>query len=67
MNFLKKGRGSRYFFSRHIDGHHELKRWRIVVHGTIDGYSRMITYLQCNNNNLAATVLHLFLDAISVR
>ena len=26
----------------------------------------MITYLQCNNNNLAATVLHLFLDSISI-
>ena len=32
----------------------------------IDGYSRMITYLQCNNNNLAATVLHLLLDAILI-
>ena len=29
----------------HIDGHHSLIRWRIVVHGGIDGYSRMITYL----------------------
>ena len=50
-------------FSRHIDGHHKLKRWRIVIHGTIDG---LITYLQCNNNNLAATVLHLLIGAISI-
>ena len=26
----------------------------------------MIRYLQCNNNNLAATVLHLFLNTISI-
>ena len=56
----------KYFFSRHIDSHHKLICWRLVIQGAIDGYSRMITYLQCNNNNLAATVLHLFLDAISI-
>ena len=33
---------------------------------TIEWYSRIITYLQCNNNNLAATVLDLFIDAISI-
>ena len=26
----------------------------------------MIRFLQCNNNNLAATVLHLFIGAISI-
>ena len=26
----------------------------------------MITYLQCNNNNLAATVLHLLINSISI-
>ena len=26
----------------------------------------MITYLQCNNNNLAVIVLHIFIDAISI-
>ena len=29
----------------HIDGRHRLIRWRIVVHGGIDGYSRLIVYL----------------------
>ena len=29
----------------HIDGHHSLIRWHVVVHGGIDGFSRMITYL----------------------
>ena len=40
----------------HIDGNHKLIRWRFVVHGGIDGYSRMITYLKCANNNRAETV-----------
>ena len=31
----------------HIDDHHSLIRWRFVIHGGIDGFSRMIVYLQC--------------------
>ena len=53
-------------FSRHINGHHKLKRRRIVIHCTIDRYSQMTTHLQCNNSNLAATVLHLFIYVISI-
>ena len=52
------------FFSGQICGHHILIRRRLMIDGAIDGYSQMIMYLQCNNNNLAATVLHLFLEAI---
>ena len=48
----------------HIDGHHSLIRWRLVVHGAIDGYSRMITYLSCSNNNLSSTVYRLFMSAV---
>ncbi|XP_019849774.1 PREDICTED: uncharacterized protein LOC109580730 isoform X2 [Amphimedon queenslandica] len=48
----------------HIDGNHKLIRWRIVVHGCIDGYSRRIIYLQARDNNKAATVLQLFTDAV---
>jgi hypothetical protein len=40
-----------------------LIRWGIVIHGFIDGYSRLITGLRASDNNLAATVLNLFLDA----
>ena len=32
----------------HIDGHHSLIRWRMVVHGGIDGYSRMVA---CSTTN----------------
>ena len=35
-------------------------RWRLVVHGAIDGFSRLIVYLQCNNNNKSSTVLGAF-------
>ena len=39
-------------------------RWRFVLHGGIDGYSRTIVYLGCADNNKADTVLSLFVEAI---
>ena len=51
---------------RHIDGHHKLIRWRLVIHGAIDGYSRLITYLRCSTNNKASTVFELFRQAIEI-
>lgn len=41
-------------------------RWRIVVHGGIDGFSRLIVYLSAATNNRAATVLQSFLEAVQV-
>ena len=41
----------------HIDGNHKLIKYRIVVHGAIDGYSRVVMYLTCSDNNRASTVL----------
>ena len=49
----------------HIDGNHKLIRWRLVVHGGIDGYSRTITFLKCHSNNRAATVLSAFCDGVA--
>ena len=44
----------------HIDGNHALIRWKFVVHGCIDGFSRRIMYLLCADNNRAATVSSVF-------
>ena len=44
----------------HIDTHHSLVRWRLVIAGGIDGYSRLITYLQCFDNNRASTIVQCF-------
>ncbi|KAL5493568.1 hypothetical protein EMCRGX_G014772 [Ephydatia muelleri] len=48
----------------HIDGNHKLIRWRFVIHGCIDGYSRRIVYLHCCDNNRADTVLQLFIEGV---
>ena len=47
-----------------IDGNHKLIRWKMVIHGAIDGYSRTIVYLKCSNNNQASTVLECFRTAV---
>ena len=47
----------------HVDGYHKLIRWRMVIHGAIDGYSRLITFLKVATNNMASTVLSAFLTA----
>ncbi|KAF7343958.1 hypothetical protein MVEN_01685000 [Mycena venus] len=47
----------------HHDGQHGLIRWGIIIHGFIDGYSRLITGLRASDNNRAQTVLDVFLAA----
>ena len=48
----------------HIDGYHKLIRWRLVIHGGIDGYSRVPVYLKVASNNKAVTVFNAFLQAV---
>ncbi len=48
----------------HLDGYHKLIRWNIVIHGGIDGYSRLITYLRASSNNYATSVLSAFMSAV---
>ena len=48
----------------HIDGHHKLIRWRLVIHGGIDGFSRLIMYLKVASNNRSDTVLRAFVEAV---
>ena len=37
----------------------------MVVHGGIDGYSRMVVYLECSTNNRSLTVYKLFREAVA--
>ena len=64
--------------SFHIDGHHSLIRWGFVIHGCIDGFSRIISFLRCSTTTdqilsclifrmpLASTVYHLVYVEITV-
>lgn len=47
----------------HMDGNHKLIRWKFIIHGAIDGYSRLVVFLKCSTNNTAATVLSSFIIA----
>lgn len=48
----------------HIDGHHSLITWGFVIHGAIDGFSRLICFLRCSTNNRKETVENLFLESV---
>ena len=48
----------------HIDGYHKLIRWNIVIHGGVDGYSRLPVFLSASTNNKAATVLNSFMEGV---
>ena len=39
-------------------------RWRFVVHGGVDGFSRLVAYLSVAGNNRAHTVLQSFIAAV---
>jgi hypothetical protein len=45
----------------HIDGNHKLIRWKLVIHGGIDGCTREIIFLKCSDNNRAQAVFAEFL------
>lgn len=46
----------------HIDGNHKMIRWRLVIHAGVDGFSRVVVYIKCANNNCAPTVFDSFLE-----
>ena len=39
-------------------------RWRIVVHGGVDGYTCIPVYLKCSDNKRSSTVLNLSVNAV---
>ena len=43
---------------------HSLVRWRFIVHAGVDGFSRMLVFLQCSTNNRADTIFSAFKSAI---
>src|SRR4051794_18803105 len=47
----------------HVDGNHKLIQWKLVIHGGIDGFSRLITYVHCSDNNRSDTVFTYFKEA----
>ena len=46
----------------HVDTNHKSIKWRIVIQGCIDGYSRTIVYLRCSSNNRSSTNFSFFID-----
>lgn len=48
----------------HTDGNHKLIRFGIVIHGTIDGFSRACVSIRASDNNRAATALNVFLRGV---
>ena len=48
----------------HIDSNHKLISQRFVIHGCIDGFSRLVIYLHCTLNNKADTVLEYFENGV---
>jgi hypothetical protein len=48
----------------HMDGYHKLRRFHLVIHAAIDGFTRLCTFARCNDNNEAATVLQDFLGGV---
>ena len=36
-----------------------------MIHGAIDGYSRLIVFMSCSNNKKASTVFSQFLKAVN--
>ena len=40
-----------------------MSRWNFVIHGCIDGYSRVIMFMKCSDNNRADTVFVCFRGA----
>jgi hypothetical protein len=41
-------------------------RWRFVIHGGIDGYSRLVVFFKLSDNNRADTVLEAFKEGVEI-
>jgi hypothetical protein len=50
----------------HIDGHHKLIEYKIVIHGGIDGFSHRVVFCRASDNNRAETVFAAFREATRI-
>lgn len=48
----------------HVDTHHSLARWGIVVHGAIDGYSRLIPFMRASTYNTSKAAACFFVEGV---
>lgn len=48
----------------HIDTNHKLVRWFFIIAAGIDGFSRLVTFVKCLNNNRASTLLLCFKEGV---
>jgi hypothetical protein len=49
----------------HIDSNHKLIRWRFIISGGVDGFSRFVVFLKCIDNNKSKTVYGCFKEAVA--
>ena len=43
---------------------YKLIKWKFVIHESVDGYSKLDTFLKCSTNNRASTVLESFINGV---
>lgn len=48
----------------HIDTNLKLVRWQFVIVRGIDGFSRLIMFLKCTDNNISETLLQCYLSGV---
>ncbi len=41
-----------------------VERWRFIIHGNVDGYSRLILFMTVSDNTRSQTVLDGFLTGV---
>lgn len=49
----------------HVDKNHKLVRWRFIIVGGVDGFSRLVTFLKCSDNNTSKNGLECFLSGVN--
>ncbi|KAL5017212.1 hypothetical protein ScPMuIL_006801 [Solemya velum] len=48
----------------YVDTNHKLVRWNFIIAAGIDGFSRLVVFLKCIDNNKADTLLRCFVESV---